>query len=79
MRGYTKMELSDGVFMVWTTSMLLGGYTRHLGTLWPVLAVIAGWVALLVHIGDTVKRIQIYQKTLSSISDVTWMSRADLD
>ena len=77
MRGYNKMELSDGVFMVWTTLMLLGVYTWHLGTLWPVLAVMAGWVAPLVHIGDGVKRIQIYQKTLSSISDVTWMSRVD--
>ena len=27
MRGYNKMELSDGVFMVWTTLMLLGGCT----------------------------------------------------
>ena len=27
MRGYNKMELSDGVFMVWTTLMLLGVYT----------------------------------------------------
>ena len=39
------MKLSDGVFTVWTTSMLLGVYTWHLGTLWPVLAVMAGWVA----------------------------------
>ena len=77
MRAYNKMELSDGVFMVWTTLMLLGVYTWHLGTLWPVLAVMAGWVAPSVHIGDGLKRIQIYQKTLSSISDVTWMSRVD--
>ena len=106
------MKLSDGVFTVWNTSMLLDLYTWHLGTLWPVLAVMAGWVAPLVyigdgvkriqmrgynkmelsdgwclhsldhlaplvHIGDGVKRIQIYQKTLSSISDVIWMSRVD--
>ena len=57
--------------------MLLGVYTWHLGTLWPVLAVMAGWVAPSVYIGDGLKRIQIYQKTLSSISDVTWMSRVD--
>ena len=72
------MKLSDGVFTVWNTSMLLGVYTWHLGTLWPVLAVMAGWVAPLVHIGDGVKRIQIYQRTLSSISDVIWMSMVDL-
>ena len=72
------MKLSDGVFTVWTTSMLLGVYTWHLGTLWPVLAVMAGWVAPLVHIGDGIKRIQIYQRTLSSISDVIWMSMVDL-
>ena len=71
------MKLSDGVFTVWTTSIPLGVYTWHLGTLWPVLAVMAEWVAPLVHIGDGVKRIQIYQKTLSSISDVTGMSRVD--
>ena len=65
------MELSDGVFRDWTTSMLLGVYTWHLGTLWPVLAVVAGWVAPFVHIGNGVNMIQIYQRTnLSSISDV---------
>ena len=69
MRGYNKMELSDGIFIVWTILMLLGVYMWHLGTLWPV------WV---VHIGDGVKRIQIYQKTLSSIVDIIWMSRVDL-
>ena len=78
LRGYKKMKLSDGVFTVWTTSMLLGVYTWHLGTLWPVLAVMAGWVAPLVYIGDGIKRIQIYQRTLSSISDVIWMSMIDL-
>ena len=31
----------------------------------------------LVHIGDDVKRTQIYQKTLSSISDDMWMSMVD--
>ena len=51
-------------------------YTWHLGTLWPVMV---GWVALLVHIGDGVKRIQIYQRTLSSISDVIWMSMVDFE
>ena len=71
------MKLSDGVFTVWNTSMLLGEYTWHLGTLWPVLAVMAGWVAPLAHIGDGFKKIQIYKKTLSSISDVIWMSRVD--
>ena len=71
------MKLSDGVFTIWTTLMLLGVYTWHLGRLWPVLAVMVGWVAPSVHIGDGLKRIQIYQKTLSSISDVTWMSRVD--
>ena len=79
MRGY-KMKLSDGVFTVWTTSMVLGVYTWHLGTLLPVYnlaAVMAEWVATLVHIGDGVKRIQIYQRTLSSISDVIWMSVVD--
>ena len=75
--GYNKMKLSDGVFMVWTTSMLLGVYTWHWGTLWPVLAVMVGWVVPLVHIADGVKRIQIYQKTLSSVSDVIWMSMVD--
>ena len=44
MRGYDEMKLSDGVFTIWNTSMLLGVYTWHLGTLWPVLAVMAGWV-----------------------------------
>ena len=68
------MKLSDGVFTVWTTSRLLG---VPLGTLWPVLAVMAGWVAPLVHIGDGVKRIQIYQRTLSSISDAIWMKMVD--
>ena len=63
--------------MVWTTSMLLGVYMWHWGTLWPVLTVMAGWVAPLVHIGKGVKRIQIYQRTLSSISDVIWMSMVD--
>ena len=72
------MELSDGVITVWTTLMLPGVYTWHLGTLWPVLAVIAGWVAPLVHTGNGVKRIQIYQRTLSSVSDVIWMSMVDL-
>ena len=43
----------------------------------PVLAVMAGWVAPLVHIGDSVKRIQIYQRTLSSISDAIWMRMVD--
>ena len=57
--------------------MLLGVYTWHLGTLWPVSAVMAEWVAPLVHIGDGVKRIQIYQKILSSITDVIWMNRVD--
>ena len=42
----------------------------HLGTLWPVLAVMAGWVAPLVHIGDGVKWTQIYRRTLSTISEV---------
>ena len=73
LRGYNEMKLSDGVFTVWNTSMLLGVYTWHFGTLWPILAVMAGWVAPLVHIGDGVKWIQIYQRTLSSISDVIWM------
>ena len=53
-------------------------YTWHVarGHIWPVLAVMAGWVAPLVHIGDGVKRIQIYQRTLSTeyISDVVWMT-----
>ena len=31
-RGY-KMKLSDGVFTVWTTLMLLGEYKWHLGAL----------------------------------------------
>ena len=71
------MKLSDGVFTVWTTSMLLGVYTWHWSTLWPVLAEMAVCVAALVHIGDGVKRIQIYQTTLSSISDVIWRSMVD--
>ena len=73
----TGFKLSDGVLTVWTTSMLLGVCMWHLGTLWPVLAVMAGWVAPLVHIGDGVKWTQIYRRTLSCISDVIWMSMAD--
>ena len=38
MRGYNEMKLSDGVFTIWNTSMLLGVYTWHLGTFWPVLS-----------------------------------------
>ena len=71
------MKLNDSVFTVWTTLMLLGVYTWHLGTHWPVLAVMSGWVAPLVHIGDSVKKIQIYRRTSSSISDVIWMSMVD--
>jgi len=56
------MKLSVGVVTVWTTLMPLGVYTWHWGTLCPVLAVMVGWVAPLVHIGDGVKRIQIYQR-----------------
>jgi len=75
MRGYDKMKLSDGVFTVWTTSMLLGVYTWHLGAHFGLyLAVMAGWVAPLVQIGDGVKKIQIYRRTLSSI---IWMSMVD--
>ena len=56
---------------------MLLGYTWHLGTLWLYLAVMAGWVAPLVHIGDGVKKIQIYRRALSSISDVIWMNTVD--
>ena len=78
-RGYKKIKLSDGVFRVWTTSMLLGVYTWDWGILWPVLAVMAGWVVPLVHIDDGVKWTQIYRRTLSCISDVIWMSMVDSD
>ena len=53
MRGYNETNLSDGVFMIWITSMLLGVYTWHLGTLWPVLAVMAGCVTELNLVGHT--------------------------
>ena len=58
------MELSDGVFTVWTTLMLLGVYTWHLRALWPVLA--GRHDGPSVHIGDGFKSIQVYQRTLSS-------------
>ena len=38
----------------------------HWGTLWPVLAVMVGWVAPLVHIGDSINWTQIYWRNLSS-------------
>ena len=41
-------------------------YTWHWGTLWPVLAVMVGWVAPLVHIGDSINWTQIYWRNLSS-------------
>ena len=41
-------------------------YTWHWGTLWPVLAVMLGWVAPLVHIGDSINWTQIYWRNLSS-------------
>ena len=43
------------VFTIWNTSMRLGVYTWHWGTLWPILTVMGGWVAPLVHIGKGVK------------------------
>ena len=69
------MKLSDGVFTVWTTSRLLGH--GALGHTLACISCMAGWVAPLVHIGDSVKRIQIYQRTLSSISDAIWMRMVD--
>ena len=70
-REYNEM-LSDGVFTIWNTSMLLDVYTWHLGTFWPVLAVMAGWVAPLVHIGDGVK-IQMRGYKKMELSDGVFM------
>ena len=67
-REYDKIKLSYGVFMVWTTLMLLGVYTWHWGTLWPALAVMARWVVPLVHIGNSVKKIRIYTRELCQVS-----------
>ena len=36
--GIRQDEAQWWCFTVWTTSMLLGVYTRHLGTLWPVFS-----------------------------------------
>ena len=41
-------------------------YTWHWGTLWPVLAVMVGWVAPLVYIGYSINWTQIYRRNLSS-------------
>ena len=73
MRGYNEMKLSDGVFTIWNTSMLLDVYTWHLGTFWPVLAVMAGWVAPLVDISDGVKRIQMRGYKKMELSDGVFM------
>ena len=42
---------------------------QSVGTFWPVLAVMAGWVVPLVHIGDGVKRIQMRGYNEMELSD----------